>query len=134
MGGCAPSHAKRGKLNDIFTSLFSKFHLKSMTNLCYVVSQVGRLLVNTYMYLRLAMKIAKTRLRNRLTDTNLSSLMKLAINGSNEFSDSDLDHIWSSNQELTILPCIQNFMNFCRFLGKGGGIPVGLYADKPLLV
>ena len=40
-----------------------------------------------------AMKTIKTRLRNRLTDTNLGNLMKIAIEGPSKLSDSDLDHI-----------------------------------------
>ena len=40
-----------------------------------------------------AMKTIKTRLRNRLTDTNLSNLMKIAIEGPCELNDCDLEQI-----------------------------------------
>ena len=45
-----------------------------------------------------AMKTIKTKLRNQLTETNLSNLMKI-VEGPNELSDSDLEQIvdiWSS--------------------------------------
>ena len=43
-----------------------------------------------------AMKTIKTQLRNRLLDTNLSNLMKIAIEGPDELSDSDLGDMWKS--------------------------------------
>ena len=46
-----------------------------------------------------AMKTIKTRLRNRLSDTSLSHLMTIAIEGPNTLSDQDLDSIidvWST--------------------------------------
>ena len=45
-----------------------------------------------------AMKTIKTRLRNRLTDSSLGNLLKIAIEGPEKISDLDLDNIidiWS---------------------------------------
>ena len=51
-----------------------------------------------------AMKTIKTRLRSQLTDKTLSNLMKIAVEGPNESSDSDIDQIVEIKQE----PCVFN--------------------------
>ena len=46
-----------------------------------------------------AMKTIKTRLRNRLTDSSLGNLLKIAIEGPEKISDLDLDNIIDSYME-----------------------------------
>ena len=67
------------------------------------------------------MKTIQTRLRNRLTETNLGNLMETAIEGLDELSDSDLEQQWTyggqSKQDLYVFNCLVKK----KKIGGGGG-------------
>ena len=74
-------------LNDMLTTMFPNQHTIATISLSIPVATAS--VERSFSQV----KLIKTRLRRSLKDTNLSHLVKIAIESPNELTDSDLDEI-----------------------------------------